>query len=635
MIQLENISKNFGQRQLFQNISYQFPQGERVALVGANGAGKTSLLRIITGEEEASEGRVILGRDARLGYLPQEPNRNPKETVIEECLSGAKEAFELREQIAKVMSKLEYEQDPKLLIRLDELQARFAAHDGYEIDPRARRILRGLGFSDAVLLTPPLTLSGGWRMRLELAKIFLANPEVLLLDEPTNHLDLPSLAWVEAFLVKFTGTLIFVSHDRPLLNRLATFTVEISPMGLMAFRGNFDRFVSQKEARLEQLAAERAQIGRKKQQLEDFINRFGAKASKASQAQSKAKMLQRLQAIESDLPEEEIAATMSLKLPDPPKSARMMMTIKDLSIGYQHRVLAKGISLNLEKEMKIAVIGANGIGKSTFLKSIADQIKPLDGEVRMDQMTKFAYFAQDQLDYLNSEESIFDNVMNTDASVTPLSARQMLGSLLFRGDDVFKKVKVLSGGEKNRVGLACMLMKPANLLFLDEPTNHLDMGSVAVLAQALDDFKGSMIFVSHDRDFIDSVCTHVFVMLADGRFRLFEGNLESYSRIAEYSDFPNILSPDWEENEKSSKNQSVPEKQTKNDHEERKIKIQRDRKLQALEKKISDLKKRADAFDQEMYNSPHMHHDKLNEISVKRNNILAEIEKLEEEYILI
>ncbi len=542
MIRIENLSKAFASKILLANASYHFPEGERIALVGANGVGKTTLLNILSAQEESDAGKVLVPNKTVIGYLPQEPNPNPKATVLDECIAGASKVLALKAERDHALSVMthEYTDDNHAVFELKENA--FSRAGGYLVESRAKEILSGLGFQSKNLHKNPQELSGGWRMRLELARVFLNQPDFLILDEPTNHLDLPSLVWVEKYLSSFQGTVLFVSHDRDLLNRLPSIVLHLYKGRLMPYSGNFDSFLEQREQRAMEEAALAEKLRQRRENLERFIERFGAKASKAKQAQSKLKMLSRIQELESDLNLDNSEQTLSFQIPMPNQSGREVFRVENGAIGYTFP-LATGIDLRISRGQKIAVIGINGIGKSTILKTISGKIPALQGVFAMGHEVNFAYFAQEQLDVLDGNASALANTLTASPHLTEKMARSLLGNFLFRGDEVFKPVRVLSGGEKSRVGLARLLASHANFLILDEPTNHLDMSSVETLSQALADFPGTVLFVSHDRTFINDVCSHVFVMLPDGRSALFEGKLEDYERLAALSGFPNVLNP--------------------------------------------------------------------------------------------
>ena len=540
MIRLEKLKKNYGSKVILNEVSYHFPQGERIALVGANGAGKSTLLNMICSLEEADSGEILMPSTLKFGYLPQEPNATPKSNVLEEALSGAKKLLQVKEKIDIILHKMETEYSEDVHKKYEKLEEQFTELGGHTITSKAKGILLGLGFLPWQFEQNPLDLSGGWRMRLELAKVFLNDPDFLILDEPTNHLDLPSLIWVETYLQSFKGTLLFVSHDRNLLNKLSTITLHLTNGQLNFYKGNFDYFLDEREKRIELDAKSIERLHKRMAQLEKFVERFKAKASKAKQAQSRMKMLSKMRDFESgfiiDSDPEEIM--FSFRTPTP--CGKEVLSINHMDIGYE-KVLAKNVHQKIHRGQKIAIIGANGIGKSTLLKTISEIIDPLDGSYEYGHNVIKGYFAQDQMDYFNGDETCLENLLNVSMKVTEKQARTLLGNFLFKGDDAYKPVHVLSGGEKSRLGLAALLLKEANFLILDEPTNHLDMSSCEMLANALDEYEGTVLFVSHDRIFIDAVCTHIFAMTPDGKSALFQGKLDDFEHLASISGFPNIL----------------------------------------------------------------------------------------------
>ena len=539
MLRLEGLSKRFGARTILDSVSYHFPERTRISLVGANGAGKTTLLNILCDLEAHDAGRIIRPAKVRVGYLPQEPEAHPQDTVILECESGARQLHALEQEIRLAQRRME-EGHKDGVDRYERAETAYRLGGGYSLRARAEEILAGLGFTSQQVQESPLRLSGGWRMRLELAKVFINDPDFLILDEPTNHLDLPSLVWVEDYLTRFRGTLVFVSHDRALLNRLGQVTLHLSHGNLVPYQGSFDDFLEQREAkRLEQQQTKES-IERRRADLERFVSRFGAKATKARQAQSRVKMIERLTELSSEIVPDADESTIHFALPEAQSSGREVLRLKALSTGYA-RPLASNINLTLERGQRIAIIGRNGIGKSTLLKTVAGDIPQLSGSIELGHNVRFAHFAQDQLEVMDPDASVLDTMLRTSDKLGERTARSLLGSFLFRGEDVFKEVKVLSGGEKSRLALARLLVAEANLLILDEPTNHLDMASVEMLVGALQEFRGSILFVSHDRTFIDALATHIFVMLPDSRHALFAGQLEDYQRLAAQTNFPDVL----------------------------------------------------------------------------------------------
>jgi len=654
MIRLEKLHKRYGPKIILAQASYQFPRGERIALVGPNGAGKTTLLNIICGLEESDGGEVVKPSGLSMGYLPQIPNPDPASTVLEECLSGGGDLQRLKADLDAALKKMTDDYSDASHASFERLEVKFSQAGGYAMESRAKGILSGLGFDATMQSAAPKSLSGGWRMRLELAKIFLNDPDFLVLDEPTNHLDLPSLAWVERYLAQFEGTLLFVSHDKDLLNRLPTVTAFLHGGALEAYKGNFDAFLSQREARLEQQAAEAEGLRKRREHLEKFVERFGAKASKARQAQSRMKMISRIQEMEESFSDEETQAALSFRLPLAAPSGREVCSAEKITIGYSpEKPLSRDLSLRVFRGQKIAVIGANGIGKSTLLKTIAGRLPALAGVVTQGLKVEPAYFSQDQLDTLDEDRSVLQNLMSSSSSISEKEARGLLGSFLFRGDDVFKPVRVLSGGEKSRVGLARILVQNANFLLLDEPTNHLDMTSCEILAGAIDDYEGTALFVSHDRSFIDGVCTHVFAMLPDGRSALFEGKLADYERLAAISGFPNVLDPKVEVESKragareqmsgakggtsgasgASNAGNISGAASGSNKDARRERQRAERAIEKAEKNMGDLTAALEALEKELLSCAPADYRRQQELAEKQKALRASLTAAEEEWL--
>ncbi|MDD9951789.1 MAG: ABC-F family ATP-binding cassette domain-containing protein, partial [Zetaproteobacteria bacterium] len=590
-MRLVDISLRLGDKVLFDSISYDFPQGKKIALVGENGAGKSTLLNVITQTQDKDAGQIVVPAFSRVGFLPQEPNPNPKSSVLLEAMSGDKDLEVLSQKMAGALAVMEKSHTEESITAYSHAEAEFASGGGYQLESRAAEILDGLGFAEQAQQKDPRSLSGGWRMRVELAKVLLYRPTMLILDEPTNHLDLPSLQWVEGYLKQFPGTLLFVSHDRHLLNRLSEITLHLHRGKLKSYVGNYDAFLTGKQLQEEQLVAQKQGLERKRAHLQKFVDRFGAKASKATQAQSRAKMIDRLKEEEGQLDVVRKASTMKLKLAPPLPNDRIVLQIENGAIGYQDP-LATGVNLQIERGHKIGIIGANGIGKSTLLKTIMAHIPALGGKFMTSARTKPVYFAQDQLDIFEGDKSVLENIAARTSLGEP-EVRSLLGSLLFGGDEINKPIRVLSGGEKSRVGLCNVLAQEQNFLLLDEPTNHLDMQSIDSLGQALQSYQGTLLFVSHDRDFIDQVATHIFVMLPDGRSRLFEGKLDDYRRLAKLSGFVDILESVEKEVTKASETHpdfaKADKVDAKQSHQRRKRLQKLEKECQKLEKKLTQL----------------------------------------------
>ncbi|MEZ4743700.1 MAG: ABC-F family ATP-binding cassette domain-containing protein [Bdellovibrionota bacterium] len=633
MIRLENLSKSFGSKLLFENVYYHFPICERIALVGTNGAGKSTLLNIISSLDHADSGVVLAPKQTTIAYLPQEPNPNPRKTVLLECQSGREDLLELKTQMDII---LHANSDEKMndLHTYETLETTYRNKGGYTLEARACRILNGLKFTTADFEKSPLELSGGWRMRLELAKLFLKEADFLILDEPTNHLDLPSLVWVEKFLTRYKGTLLFVSHDRELLNRLPTLVLHLSSAGLKDYKGNYDAFLRQKEAILNQEKASLEQIKKKKDQLESFVTRFGAKATKAKQAQSKMKQIDRLAQEEKSFEIHEDESAITIKLPEPKRSPKIPLVFTKGSIGYSSP-LAQGIELQVERGNKIAIIGANGIGKSTLVKTLAGKISALSGEIKIPEQVLISYFSQDQLDTIDEKKSVIDNLLAVSADLGQGEARSILGAFLFQNDDVFKQVKVLSGGEKGRLGLARVLVQNANLLLLDEPTNHLDMNSVEALIRAIKHYTGTVVFVSHDRSFINACCSHIFAMLPDGRSMLFAGNLSDYERLSKIAGFPNVLESEEGDStntfdKANTSEKSLAKKPSSSDYKKLTKSVEKLKKsLHQDNQLVDNLNKKLTEIDQRLLSIDPSAFDEINNLHQTRQLIQSELEEVE------
>ena len=602
MIRLEGLSKRYGPKEILKSVTYHFPAGEKIALVGPNGAGKTTLLNILCNLEESDGGSIIKPSNFHVGYLPQKPNPNPAPNVLEECLSGGGRMQDLRARMDRSATELAEAFTDQKLASFEKIEAEYRALGGYALESKAKGILLGLGFSQEVQARSPAVLSGGWRMRLELAKIFINEPEFLILDEPTNHLDLPSLVWVEKYLATHKGTLLFVSHDRSLLNRLATVTLFLNRGKIDDYQGNFDFFLEQKELRELQDAAKADQIRKRKDELQRFVDRFGAQATKAKQAQSRMKMIERLEDIEGEFQADAPTSSMVMRLKVDRPSGKEVLKIADLAIGYGEQTLCTGIRLPILRSQKIAVIGANGIGKSTLLKTIVGRTPAKMGQVEFGHQVELAYFAQDQLGELEEDKSLLVNVMSARSDLSEKEARSLLGRFLFHGDDVFKPVKVLSGGERSRVGLARVLSQNANFLILDEPTNHLDMVSCEVLADCMAEYEGTILFVSHDRDFIEEVCTHVYAMIPEGRGQLFEGNLADYKRLAPLGNFPDVLDVSVEQSPAEKKDGEVKHSQASRaaSKDEKRERQKKERRIGEIEGLLKEKEQSLARLEEEM-----------------------------------
>lgn len=508
MIRIEKISKKYADQQVLSGITYHFPAKERIALVGANGQGKTTLLNILTNLDEADEGQVITPNNFRLAFLPQSYNEHPKNILLAECLSGHKEVSRCRDKIEECLTIMGEHYSEATFEAYEKALAVYEANHGYQIEGKAEKILVGLGFKQEDLQRAPQELSGGWRMRLELAKILIADPDLIILDEPTNHLDLPSIEWLENYLIYFKGTLLFVSHDRTFLNNLATITLHLNKGHLREYKGNFDSFLQQRELLKAGQEATIKKLEQRKQHMQKFVDRFRAKSSKATQAQSRLKMIKRIDTSLENIAIEEEAGTFHLPKLTYPKSGKDVVKIEHVNIGYTTPLLSN-IFLHLTRGQKIGLIGANGIGKSTLLKTIVGLIPPLKGHIVLGTNLKIEFYTQEAAEKIKSDATVLDVLRAENPTLTEQELRALLGAFLFKGNDLLKQTRILSGGERARLVFACVFGRLPNFILMDEPTNHLDMMSKDVLAEMLKHYPGTVLFVSHDRDFVESVADDV------------------------------------------------------------------------------------------------------------------------------
>jgi len=527
MITFNHVQKQFGTKVIFKNCSLQIGVRDRVGLIGPNGSGKTTLFRMILGEESIDGGEILIAKGVKIGHLPQEIVSFRGNTVLDEVLKSLSNITSLQDKMKILEEELSSIEDPNGQERLAEeygkLQERYTLLGGYGLEAEAKRILQGLGFKENDFGRRTDELSGGWLMRIALAKILLQSPDLLLLDEPTNHLDLTSLIWLEEFLVNYPGATVIVSHDRVFLNHLIDRIAEIEAQKIDLYYGDYDCYLEEKEARREILEATFKTQQRKIEQTERFIERFRAKNTKSSQVQSRIKMLEKIERIE--LPEKK--KEIRFHFPAPKRSGHKVVEVKNLHKSYGQTLVYEGIDLNLNRGDKVALVGPNGAGKSTLLKILAGVLDFEEGEVILGKDVNRTYFAQHQFDILRPENTVFEELLSvaTDESQTEL--RTLLGAFLFTGDEIEKKVSVLSGGEKSRLILAKMLLKPANFLLLDEPTSHLDIPSRNVLEMALKQFQGTICLITHDRHLINEIANKV-IEIDNGVPHLYPGNYDYY-----------------------------------------------------------------------------------------------------------
>ncbi|AXE21261.1 ABC transporter ATP-binding protein [Runella rosea] len=507
MISITNLSYYLGDRALYENASLHIKPKDKIGLIGLNGTGKSTLLHLIVGNYQPDAGHISKSGGCTIGFLNQDLlSYQSDDSILSVAMQAFERANELQRQMDAVIHEMEVNYQDKLVDRLARIQEEFEALDGYSIQSKAEEILEGLGFSTADLQKPLRLFSGGWRMRVMLAKLLLQKPSLLMLDEPTNHLDLPSIQWVEKYVQSYENAVIVVSHDREFLDNVCDTMVEVSNQKLNYYGGNYSFYIEEKALRneIQKGAYENQQA--KIRQTERFIERFKAKATKAKQAQSRAKMLDRMDRVEAVVDEN---AKVHFRFQFTTQPGRHVLQLENVSKAYGDKEILKNTSISMERGDKIALIGANGKGKSTLLRVIAGT-EPIEGERRLGHNVLFTFYAQHQLESLNIEHTILEELKYANPTKSETECRTILGCFLFTGEDVFKKIKVLSGGEKSRVALAKVLVSEANFLLLDEPTNHLDMQSVNILIQALRQYEGSFVVVSHDRFFVEAIASKIW-----------------------------------------------------------------------------------------------------------------------------
>lgn len=528
MIQLSAAGKRYGHKLLFEEGNWLITHQDRIGLVGANGTGKTTLMKILAGSETLDYGAIITAKGTSAGYLPQDGLALSGRTVFAECMAVFAELRSMEQEMEDLTNKMaeldhvsvEYAQVTE---RYNRVQHEFVTRDGYAIEAQVGTVLMGLGFGKEDWTRQTEEFSGGWQMRIALAKLLLQQPNLLLLDEPTNHLDLEARNWLEDYLRGYPYAFVLISHDRYFLDVTVTKIVEIWNRHIHLYTGNYDKYLAQKTQRLEQLEAAYRTQRERIEQLEVFINRFRYQATKAKQVQSRIKELEKIERIE--LPQEE--RTVHFSFPQPKPSGRIVAEFQGVAKSYGAKQVFGNVNFLVEKADRIALVGVNGAGKSTLIKLLAGTEPLTQGEYKLGHNVQLDYFAQDQYKELDADARILDDLGRLSPRSTETELRSLLGCFLFSGDDVFKRIGVLSGGERNRYALLRMLLHPANFLLLDEPTNHLDMRAKDVLLEALAKYTGTVVFVSHDRYFIDKLATRIFE-IGDGRVEIYPGNYEDY-----------------------------------------------------------------------------------------------------------
>jgi ATP-binding cassette subfamily F protein 3 len=536
MINISNATKRFGDRVLYASASFLVRPGDKIGLVGPNGAGKSTIFKIIAGHDHLDDGTVTVDPGVLVGYFDQNVGEMVGRSALAECISGAGKVAEIGIQLAKMEERMgQLGEDPMsddematFMERFGELQMEFQNRGGYDLESRAQAILTGLGIGPDVYNRPVESFSGGWKMRIALAKILLLNPDVLLIDEPTNHLDIEAIVWLEEWLKGFPGSIVMTSHDRDFMNRICGRTVEIANKQITTYSGNYDFYLREREMRREQQIAA---FKRQQEQLskeEEFIAKFAARASHAAQVQSRVKKLEKIERLEMPVETKKL----SFEFGTAPRSGNDVVRLENLAKRFTlpeggDKKVFSGVSGVVQRLNKIAVTGVNGAGKSTLLKCVTGSTEPSEGRAVIGASVNVGYFSQYSCDLLDPENTIWQEVSNRLPMASVGYLRNLLGAFMFSGDDIEKKIRMLSGGEKSRVMLACILATPVNFLVLDEPTNHLDIDSRETLLSALKDFDGTIMIVSHDRYFLRGIVNRVFE-IDHGEMRIFDGNYDYY-----------------------------------------------------------------------------------------------------------
>ena len=532
MLAVEKVAIQFGGRTLFKDLSLTVRAKDRLSLAGPNGAGKSTLLKIIAGIETPDSGRIVQAKQVTVGYLPQEGVKHAGASLFTEAEKAFGDVLQLQKQLAEVEEELESldpvsdaESYADTLEVFGDLQLRLDHHDVSRMKPRIETILGGLGFSHSDLERPTESFSGGWQMRIALAKLLLQEPSVLLLDEPTNHLDIETVQWLEQWLRGYGGSIILISHDRSLLDNLTNLTIAFESGQVQQYAGNYSFYLQERDARRQQLERAYKNQQREIEKTEQLIDRFRAKATKARMVQSRIKQLDKMERIELETDESGIG----FRFPQPERSGQTVLKLENIEKSYGDNRVLSGLDHEIERGERIAIVGVNGAGKSTFSRILAGTEDPTDGTRKVGHKVEVAYFSQNHADELDPSRTVLETIEHgASTAAASMNLRTLLGAFLFRGDDVFKSVGVLSGGERSRLALARMLLQPANCLILDEPTNHLDMQSQEVLQRALADYTGTYVIVSHNRSFLDPIVTKVLEFIPHQPMRIFHGNVSDY-----------------------------------------------------------------------------------------------------------
>ena len=635
MVSIQNLSMQFTGEDLFTDISFMIREKDRIGLVGKNGAGKTTLIRLLCGLEQPYKGDVIMSDDVTIGYLPQEKNVHSTKTVLDEAMTAFEEYYEIERQLAKLQDELSNREDyesasyQRLCEKMSHLNERLAIMGGHSIEGEAEQILIGLGFDHNDMNRQMNEFSNGWQMRVELAKILLRKPKLLLLDEPTNHLDIESIQWLEGFLKNYYGSIFMVSHDRAFLDHITIRTIEISCGKIYDYKCSYSEFIERREERIDIQKAAYDNQQREIKEIEAFIERFRYKATKAKQVQSRVKQLEKMDVVQID---DQDKSAMHFKFPPAPHSGKVTLELNNVSKSYGEKNILNNINLLIPRGEKIAFVGRNGEGKSTLSKIIAG-VLDYEGEVKLGHEVQIGYYAQNQQDMLDPDKTVFETLDDVATGDMRVKVKSLLGAFLFSGEAIEKKVKVLSGGEKARLSLAKMLLFPTNLLILDEPTNHLDMLSKDILKSALLQFDGTLIIVSHDRDFLQGLTNKVY------EFR--KPNIKEY--IGDIYDFlEEKKMKELDDLNKKQKSQPITENTVSQGKLDYELKKQNDREIKRIEREIKKIEEQIETLENEIaemdniMSSPDEHpdvnlnNDWYNLYGEKKNKLQALMEQWEE-----
>ena len=643
LLRLEGISKSFGDRILFAGVDLTVNAGDRIGLLGPNGAGKTTLLGIAGGDESQDSGRRSVARGVRVGMLRQEIDPTGRHSVRAEAASALRRLDDLERELRELEERMTSlgregnEIPPALADRYDRIHGSFSSEGGFEKESRIERVLAGLGFDPDDRERPLCTFSGGWLMRVALAKLLLSEPDILLLDEPTNHLDLPSIQWFEETLAEFKGGAIVISHDRTFLRRHVQRVVELETGRVSVYQGGYDRYLIEREARREELLARKRTQEQKIAAAERFIERFRAKATKARQVQSRVRALEKLERVE--IPPVS-RRKMRLRIPAPERAGAIVMELEGIWKSYGETRVYEGIDLRIARGDRVALVGPNGAGKSTLLRILAGVLAVDAGRRTPGHQVKSAFYAQHQIEALAESQSVLEELESVATTDDHPRLRGHLGAFLFSGDDVEKKVAVLSGGEKARLALAKMLLRPANLLVLDEPTNHLDLEACEVLEEALQQYRGTLVLITHDRSFINALATRVVEVRA-GRLQEFIGNYDDYLRKADECDDlpaePGAVAGHGRreaEPEPGAEPVSLSHKERRLlERERRKAREKAERRVQAIEAAILEKESALEALGWKL-GDPEIHRDaeRVRGLESARRDLRQAIEELYQEW---